>query len=83
MNRNFFIAVFAFCAIASGTFAQERKAAGKYEIGDKEPGGGIVFYLFRKRIFRQGFGRRALRHLPLFGMFARRIGRNNVVFVWK
>ena len=50
MNRKFFIAIFAFCAIAvafvfaHGAFAQERKAAGKYKIGDKGPGGGIVFY---------------------------------------
>lgn len=43
MNRKFFIAIFAFCAIAAA-FAQERKAAGKYKIGDKGPGGGIVFY---------------------------------------
>ncbi|MBD5435560.1 MAG: DUF1566 domain-containing protein [Treponema sp.] len=50
MNRKFFIAIFAFCAIAAafvfahGAFAQERKAAERYKIGDKGPGGGIVFY---------------------------------------
>ncbi|MDE5776388.1 MAG: hypothetical protein K2H67_05870 [Treponemataceae bacterium] len=50
MNRKFFIAIFAFCAIAAafafahGAFAQEHKATGKYKIGDKGPGGGIVFY---------------------------------------
>ena len=50
MNRKFFIAIFAFCAIAAafafahGAFAQEQNAAGKYKIGDKGPGGGIVFY---------------------------------------
>lgn len=44
MKQKTIIAIAAFALVCAGATAQEQKTAGKYEIGDKGPGGGIVFY---------------------------------------
>lgn len=43
MKKRTFVAVVAFALACAGASAQNA-AAGKYKIGDKGPGGGIVFY---------------------------------------
>ena len=44
MKQKTIIAIAAFALVCAGVSAQEQNAAKHYEIGDKGPGGGIVFY---------------------------------------